>query len=279
MPKKTPSKNGRTRSQVKVPNPGPFLAVGLVLALLGVIVLAWLYFLGLGGSSLEKLVPSLKKDFNYMAAPAVIFLFAGVPLFFAVMFLSAGKWSKRDRGFFRGGSTRLVLPSGGLTGMLLWMLVPAAAWVVLVPVPLQMEAEGTAFQLTGYGVYDDFWTLVSIYGFFAAGTVGVFLASLLKRATYTRLAIAFGPAKRGRTFWTLVSAQWRGETWFAFASTGLFGWLPFLWHEALYGRKAFDDSALTIIVSIAVVCGVLAVVIVLNAWRCGEEYGFAESVA
>jgi hypothetical protein len=244
-----------------------------------VISLGWLYVLGLGGSTFEKLAPGLEDDASSLALPGILFLLASVPLFFGEVVRRSGKWSTRSRGFFRGGNTRLVIPSISLKAILLWMLVPAAAWVVLVPVPVLMEAQKTAFPLTKVHAYDGFWNLAMFYGFFAAGTIGVFLASLLKRATYNRLAAAFGPVKKASTFWTLVSAQWRGETFFAFASTGLFGVLPFLWHDAVYGRKPFDDSALTIMTSSAVACGVLAVVIVLNSWRCGEEYGFAESLA
>lgn len=167
-----------------------------------------------------------------------------------------------------------------LRSNLVWMLVPAAAYVALVPIPVLLEQGWNGLGQPVNPPSEDFWELVPFYGFMAAGFVGLFLISLLKRGSYERLAAAHGPVGQGgRTFWRLVSAQWRGESWFAFASTGLFGVLPLLWHDALAGQKPFDDSALAIMSSIAVACAIMAITIVLNAWRSGQPYGMAESVA
>ena len=260
------------------PNPAPFYLVGGVLALAGVGVLAWLIVLGLAGSTLERLLPSLAADFSYTAIPGVLLLLASVPLFFAEMF-RRGRWFARNRTFWQGGSVALVVRATPLPTFLAWMLVPVIFYCLLVPVPVLAAADTGTLGQTPSGASEEFWTLVSFYGFVAAGIVGVFLATLLKRATYERLAAAHGPlAKRGRTFWRLISTQWRGETWFSFASLGLFGVLPLLWHDASAGDKPFDNSALTIMTTLAVVFGALAIALVLNAWRSGDQYGLAESI-
>jgi hypothetical protein len=266
------------------PDPRLFFLGGGVLAALGVASLAWLYALGLAGSPMTELLPVLKKDFNYVAMPGVLFLLAGVPLFLAVMFRGA-RWSARDRTFWQGGSVAIDIGLTPLPAVLLWLLVPIAAYVPLIPVPVLAETSTGGFGDIVRGASPEFWTLVSIYGFLAAGTVGVFLASLLKRATYRRLAAAHAGARRadtvngGSTFWRLVATQWRAETFLSFIGFGLLGALPLLWHDALDGQKAFDDTALVVLSSVAAGCVVLSVVTVLNAWRSGDPYGLAESVA
>jgi hypothetical protein len=266
------------------PDPRFFFLGGGVLAVLGVASLVWLYALGLAGSPLTELLPLLKKDFSYVAMPGVLFLLAGVPLFLAAMFRGA-RWSARDRTFWQGGSVAIDIGLTPLPAVLLWSLVPIAAYVPLIPLPVLAETSAGDFGDTVRGASPEFWTLVSIYGFLAAGTVGVFLASLLKRATYRRLAAAHTgvrPADTvngGSTFWRLVATQWRAETFLSFIGFGLFGVLPLLWHDSLAGQKPFDDTALVVLSSVAAGCTVLAVVTVLNAWRSGDPYGLAESVA
>lgn len=273
---------GKSKSNSKqptIPSPGPFYLVGGVLGAVAVAVLGWLYVVGLGGSLLVELVPTFKKDFNYLATPMVILLFTGVALFFGEMF-RRGRLSQRQRTFWEGGSVGLDLSPTPLRYALLWMLLPLAVYLLLIPLAVLAETSDSTWGATVRGASVDFWDLVSIYGFAAAGSVGVFLASLLKRATYRRLA-ARGPIPTGasRTFWRLTATQWRLETWFSFISLGLFGVLPLLWHDALAGQKPFDELALAMMTGIAAVSAVLAAVTVLNAWRSGDPYGFAESVS
>jgi hypothetical protein len=275
-----------TKKGAAAPDPQLFFLGGGVLAVFGVASLIWLYMLGLAGSPMTELLPLLKKDFSYLAMPGVLFLLAGVPLFLAVMFRGA-RWSARDRTFWQGGSVAIEIGLTPLPAVLLWLLVPIAVYVPLIPVPVVAETNVGAFGDTVRGASPEFWILVSIYGFLAAGTVGIFLASLLKRATYRRLAAAHAAAAAGGTdtesggsaFWRLVATQWRAETFLSFIGFGLFGVLPLLWHDALAGQKPFDDTALVVLSGVAVGCTVLAVVTVLNAWRSGEPYGLAESVA
>jgi hypothetical protein len=171
------------------------------------------------------------------------------------------------------------LASTRLRIALLWMLVPVVVYLALVLPAILGETGGGDWARRVQGASADFWTLVAFYSFVAAGTVGVFLASLLKRATYRALARRGRVREGGNTFWRLVATQWRLETWFAFTATGLLGALPFLWHDALAGDKPFDGSALAIMGGISAASAVIAAVIVLNAWRSGDPYGFGESVA
>jgi hypothetical protein len=268
-------------SQVESTPPSPrlFYIAGLALAAAGLAALVWLYALGLSGRPLVALLSGLDDDFTYMAIPAALFLLAGVPLFFAEMFRRA-RWSARDRTFLQGGSVAVNMGVTPLPAVAVWMLPTFATWVVQVPVPVLAEAGNGPIADAVRGASDDFWILVSFYGFLSAGIIGVFLASLLKRATYDRFSRAFGPAPtRGRTVWRLLSTQWRAETWLSFASAGLFGVLPLLWHDSIAGSKPFDQSALIGMTASAAVLGVLAILTAVNAWRSGEPYGLAESVA
>lgn len=272
------SKTTTSKKGAALPDPRLYYLGGAVLALLGAASLVWLYALGLAGSPMTELLPLLKKDFSYLALPGILFLLASVPLVLAEMFRRA-RWSLRDRTFWQGGAVAVEIGLTPLPVVLLWLMVPIAVYLPLVPAPVTAETSTGDLGDIVRGASPEFWTLVSIYGFLAAGTVGVFLASLLKRATYRRLAATREAGKRGSTFWRLVSTQWRGETWFAFLSFGLFGVLPMLWHDSVAGQKPFDDTALVILTSVAASSAVLAVVTVLNAWRSGDPYGLAESVA
>jgi len=201
-----------------------------------------------------------------------------VALFFAEMF-RRGRLSERERTFFQGGSVGLQLTDTPLPFALLWMLVPAVMYLALVLPARLGETTDSAWGHTLRGASQDFWDLIATYSFIAAGVLGTMLASLLKRATYRALARRGRVREGGNTFWRLVATQWRLETWFAFTATGLLGALPFLWHDALAGDKPFDGSALAIMGGISAASAVIAAVIVLNAWRSGDPYGFGESVA
>lgn len=279
---RTPTSTTKRKSGAQppsIPSPRLFYLAGGVLGATALALIVWLYQIGLGGSLMVDLLPMFREDFNYLALPMVILLFTGVALFFGEMF-RRGRLSQRRRTFWQGGSVGLDLSPTPLRYALLWMLLPLVAYLLLVPLAVHAETSGSALGATLSGASEDFWTLVSLYGFLSAGCVGVFLASLLKRATYRRLA-ARGtiPTGGARTFWRLTATQWRLETWFSFISLGLFGVLPLLWHDALAGQKPFDDGALTNMTGIAAACAALAVITVLNAWRSGDPYGFAESVA
>jgi hypothetical protein len=262
-----------------VPSPRLFYLGGGLLALAGVASLVCLYLVGLDGGEYTGLIATVEETSSYIAMPGIFFLLAGVLLFLAEMFRRA-RWSARDRGFWRGGSVAIDMGVTPLPIVLLWLLVPVIAYLLLVPVPVLAETGAGGPGDAVRSATPHFWTLVSCYGFLAAGTVGVFLASLLKRATYRRLAAAHDMGqRRGSTFWRLVATQWRAETFLSFIGFGLLGVLPLLWHDALAGRKDFDDTALVVLLGIFVGCTALAIVTVLNAWRSGDPYGLAESVA
>ncbi|TFC04602.1 hypothetical protein [Cryobacterium mannosilyticum] len=275
----SPAKRKGGSQPPSIPSPRLFYVAGGLLGAAAAAVFIWLYLVGLSGSLMVELLPFLGKDFNYPSLPGVILLFTGVALFFGEMF-RRGRLSQRRRTFLQGGSVGLEMSPTPLRYALLWMLLPVVVYLLIIPLAVHAETSGSAWGATVRGASEDFWTLLSLYGFLAAGCVGVFLASLLKRATYRRLA-ARGtiPTGGARTFWRLTATQWRLETWFSFISLGLFGVLPLLWHDALAGQKPFDDAALADLTGIAAACAVLAVITVLNAWRSGDPYGFAESVA
>lgn len=255
------------------PNPAALYVIGILIAGLGVAALAMLYARGMAGEPLDGALPFVSDGTGALATPGVLFLIAMVPLFIAELMRRA-RWEVRARSFVRGGSVGVVITPTPVWGVLLWLAVAVVAWIVLVPVALSGEAERSATDAAA----SEFRTLIAVYGFVAAAIVGIIALSLLKRVTYARLAARFGPAPQGgRTVWALMTVQWRLDSWFAALGAGLLGCIPLL--VVVPADETVDVTALAWVIGLGVF-GILAgVVLALNAWRSGEPYGAAESIA
>jgi len=240
-------------------------AIGLVLVAVAVGLLAWFLALTAARGHLEDLVQGKDWGSNLVAAPFLVLMVAAAPLFLAE-YTRRGQWRSRDRKFLQGGSNVVVLRPLSLWARLLWLVVAIAAWYVLIPYPVAVSDVHS----------DEFWMLLTAYGFFAAGMVGAILGSLLKRVTYDRLAHAFGGrvkrASASQIFWRMVSYQFRLELVFAFLCTALLGMLPL-------AARDDDPVAAAWLVGLAAACGVLALVGIFSAWRSGKALYSLESVS
>ncbi|MCU1420136.1 MAG: hypothetical protein JWR57_1305 [Mycetocola sp.] len=248
--------------------------IGAALVLWAVVVFV---FAGLDGLHGEPLGGEGIR--NRSAQPGVLLLLASVPLFLAEM-LRGAKWEEHPtRGFWRGGGTSLVRYPTSTPVHVLWMFVPLAVYVVLVLLPMALRSGAASSTFAAASA--DFWLLIQFYGVAGAGVFGVMAASLLKKAAYAVFASKFAVSRlsaRSRLFWTVLSAQWRAETFRSFTGAVFAGALPTLWLSAALQKYDLDVTAVFIVTGIALGCSLMAAVVALNAWRSGEPLGYAESV-
>lgn len=251
--------------------------VGSVFVAIGVTFLAVITLHGLNGGELGTVLPFSQSAASDLAAPAVMFLLAFCALIIAEL-MRRSTWESRDRSFIRGGSTATQMSPTKLRFALVWMLLPLVAWALLVAVPLAAfgsDSElGEKLRATG----SEFWQVLQFYGFLMAAVFGIMVVSLVKRAAYALYDYRAAPTS-GRTFWTMVSAQWRAESWLGAIGFGVLGIVGFLWQDALAQDHPFDQTAFTVLLLVAGISITLAVVTAANAWRSGEPFGAAESVA
>ncbi|MDI2098538.1 hypothetical protein [Ruicaihuangia caeni] len=284
------SKQAQRRKQgsgaATLPKPGPFIWGGIALLALGTVALIIAAFAGLRGDALTTGDASKLLN-NAIALPGVLFLLGGVLLFLGIMFRRAAWQLHLERGFFEGGSVSFELRPVPLTVHLVGLIVPVGVWslIVLAPVLGALADDGPAAWVADAS--DDFWVLSAFYGFVAAGSLGVMLASLLKKLGYALFAPDRSPRQHAtpdrpasaQRFWRLVSAQFRAESWLGFAGLGFAGALPLLWRDADASGQPLDDTAVLVFALVAVLSTVAAAIVALNSWRSGAELGYAESVA
>jgi hypothetical protein len=280
------SRASRNSESVKPPSPLSSLpsmlqklwvmyAIGAALVLWAVVLFLFVGLDGLRGEALGG-----EGAQNRTAQPAVLLLFASVPLFFAEMGRSATWAQHPTRGFWRGGGTSVVRYPTSTPVHVLWMLVPLTVYAVLVlsPMAFRPEAASSIFAAAS----DDFWVHLQFYGVAAAGVVGVMAASLLKKAGYAVFATESavnGLSDRTRRFWTVISAQWRAETFLSFIGAVFAGTLPTLWLSAAVQQYDLDVTAVFVVAGIALGFSLTAAIVAVNAWRSGTPLGYAESVA
>lgn len=105
----------------------------------------------------------------------------------------------------------------GLATHALWIAVPVAAWVAVVPLVLSQSStgQGAIPSLSFVDAGSDVAFLVGVYGGLAAALVGALVGSWFKKAWYLRTVRRLGPAdpeKRSPGWWTF-SYYWRGDVW------------------------------------------------------------------
>ena len=185
-----------------------------------------------------------------------------------------GVLAERDTTFWRGGSTTAKFKPLPLGLHAAWLLVPLAAWVVLVLIPLRNLIGGTAWPA---GLEDEnataVWMLLASYGGLAAALFTVILVSLVKKAVYVQRVTAHPDAltgSAGKRTWRWLTFRWRFDLWIA----GLGGAFLGLCWIAL----GFEDTPFfvtTLVIGLVLVAGGL--LLAVNYWRAGEPLGAAES--
>lgn len=266
--------------------PGPFrwlLGVGIVMLIGALGLLAWLATEAFRGVDLSSLFAG-ESGPRVVAAPGVVLLLASVPLFIGEMLRrSRTDIVPRNVDELRPGRTprrfaSVVFRATNPFWRLVWLVPPAAAYVLLIAVPVWVLEQSGAPGDTARVASDDFWLISGFYGFLAAGFIGIMAASLLKSVTYDRLAVGRMPGRREQRVWHVLCTRWRLDSWLAFVGVGIFGVLPLLWQDAYSGQKPFDDTALLVMSLVAAALSLLAVVVVLLSWRSGDVLGSAVGV-
>jgi len=183
---------------------------------------------------------------------------------------------ERETTFWRGASRTAVYQPLPLILHAVWALVPLAAWVLLVLIPLLNLVNGTAWPA---GLEEEnataVWLVLAPYGGLASALFAAILVSLLKKVVYAR-RIAAHPAdvdgSAARATWRWVTFRWRVDLWLAGLGGGFVG---LCWIALGFGDTAFFAVALAI--GLALIAG--GVLLAVNYWRAGEPLGAAESYA
>lgn len=265
------ARRNRPSEAREMPNPLLFLVVGGLLALAGMAVLAWMLALSFGGGDIDPLFPTMAPRIPRAAIPVSILLIAGVILFLGEMFRRA-RWSFREVELLSGGATTMRVRTLPLPLVLAWTALTAAIWAAIVPLPVAFSPRVASVRQPS----DDFWLLSIVYGFMAAGFVGLFVTSMVKRLAYSRPPTKNVSAGE-RRFWRIASIQWRFEHWFGFVAGGVAGLLPLAAVQGSTSAPISPDAVLPMTL-IAVVCGLIAIAGALASPRSGYLEGEAESV-
>lgn len=243
------------------------LALGGVLAAYGIWLVALSYIAGANGVVTEG-------ELDY-ASPLLFLFLAAVLLLLGELFRRAD-WSSHERDLVRGGRVVIHLRQLPLGIVLLWALVPVAFWLLLVGIPVTAVLTGTGFTAAS----EDFWMLAGVYGALAAGIVGVFIGSLVKRAAYARVVAQGRVApERWREFWRVATAQGLAHSILLFAGVGCLGVVPLLLRHAATYNRPIDATAVVTLTTIGALLSLGGTVLAAASWRAGEKVGYAESVA
>lgn len=195
-----------------------------------------------------------------------LFLFAAIPLFIGEM-MRRGDWRPADRTILRGGRVVATVRQLPLATVVAWAVVPLAFWVVLVVVPVGLHSAGAAFTAVDEG----FWMFSGFYAFTSAAIFGVFLGSLVRRASFARArTLGLVAPERWREAWRVISGGARVELVLVAIGVGALGIIPLVVDDAI---------AVMVLTLVGVVLALLGVLMATQAWRSGEGAGYAESAA
>ncbi|MET0805531.1 MAG: hypothetical protein ABWX98_00350 [Lacisediminihabitans sp.] len=256
----------RESAPAKMPPWQPFWFGGAVVAVAGVAALIWLVLIALGGGDIDVFLGDFRRDIPRAAIPAGLLLIGGAFLFTGEL-LRRAVWEQREMKLLSGGTNAVRIPRMRVGLVVAWALIPLAVWIALIPVSVVVVHDDRRS-------HDDLWFLATLYGFLAAGILGVFLTSLIKRLAY-RLFPDVGAVGGGELrFWRVASVQWRLESWFAFIGFGTAGILPLV----VVPDGPVIPSLFWLPATVAGAFVAIAVGLALASPRSGFDYGVAESV-
>ncbi|MCI4658851.1 hypothetical protein [Cryobacterium zhongshanensis] len=286
--KAVPDADRRARKPRSTRLPRILLAVGTIVALLAVALLGYtLYRMAtIQGEALAALndnTITYRAEFGFIeremsvlsflvSIPACMMLVAACFLFPGYQ-LSRGSYYGRETTFMRGGSNVAVYRPLALWAHALWLLLPLAAWVALIAVPVRSMMAGGWPDGLREEQSTAVWLFLGSYGVIAGGLFATMLASLIKKSFYlawvwTHPEAAAGGAGQG--FWRWMTYRWRFDLWFAGLGGGFLG--------ACWIALAFEDQPFfqaTVLIGAALF--VVGVALSLNYWRAGEPLGTGES--
>ncbi|TFC56955.1 MULTISPECIES: hypothetical protein [unclassified Cryobacterium] len=265
------------------------LSTGVVFAIAAVVML-FITVVGISTLQSDALARINEQNLSYRAEfgfvereLSVLSAMTAVPamlLIVAVCFLIPGYLrrrgviAERDTTFWRGGSHTAKYKPLPLGLHAAWALLPLAAWVLLVVIPLRNLIGGTAWPA---GLKDEnssaVWMLLAAYGGLAAALFAAIVVSLIKKVVYTARVARHPEAvdgSAGKGLWRWVTFRWRFDLWLA----GLGGAFVGLCWIAL----GFDDTPF-FVTTLAIGLALLAagLLLAVNYWRAGEPLGAGES--
>lgn len=267
------------------------LSIGVVLAIAAVVLLfvTVVAISTLQSAALERINEqnlSYRAEFGFvereLSVLSAVTAFPAMLLIVAMCFLIPGYLrrrgviARRATTIWRGGSriaTYTPLPLGLHAA---WALVPLAAWVLLVVIPLRNLIGGTAWPA---GLQDEnssaVWMLLAGYGGLAAALFVTIVASLIKKVAYTARIARHPEAVDGsanKSIWRWITYRWRFDLWIAGIGGGFLGlcWIAL----------GFEDTPFfltTLCIGLVLIAGGL--LLAVNYWRAGEPLGAGESNA
>jgi len=256
----------RESAPAKMPPWQPFWFGGAAVAVAGVAALIWLLLIALGGGDIDAFLGDFRRDIPRAAIPAGLLLIGGAFLFTGEL-LRRAAWEQREMKLLSGGTNAVRIPRMHVGLVVMWACVPLAVWIALIPLPVLIVHDDR-------GSHDDLWFLATLYGFLAAGILGVFLTSLIKRLAYRLFPDAAAAGGGELRFWRVASVQWRVESWFAFIGFGIAGILPLV----VVPDGPVIPELFWLPATIAVVFAAIAIALAMASPRSGFDYGVAESV-
>jgi hypothetical protein len=254
--------------------------VGVTGNLIGVLALVtaagavfWLLSLTGGGASISSVFADDISGTSTIAFPTLMLLLSLTGFFFG-QFAVRGQWGMGGGAVFSGGAFKVDLRplSVGLHAVLL--LLALLAWVLVMVVPVLLDARGAIAAADGSSAREQYWFTVTVYGTLTGALAAMVGLSLVKKLSYNALLRRGGASIRmgsaAQTWWRKFSHIWRSELGMAGFGGAALGLAPLGIHldSAAYGLSFSAAGA-------ALLTG--AVVLALNAWRSGLPVERVES--
>jgi len=248
-------------------------AVGALALLAAIAGIGWLLLYTGGDNSISSAFPDDVGGTRTIAAPALLLLLSMVAFFFG-QYAARGRWGVGDDSPSSTGRFRVDLRPIGAGLHVILLAAAVVAWMLVLVVPVILDARGDLVLSDGGSAADQFWFVVIVYGVISAATAMMIAVSLLKKLTYNRSlarhAAAIRPGSSSQRLWRQWSHIWRGELGVAAFGGIALGLSPL---GAPLGSAAFTLGML----AAGVVLTAFAVVLALNAWRSGLPVERVES--
>ncbi|MCR2827023.1 hypothetical protein [Microbacterium sp. zg.Y909] len=247
--------------------------VGAVALLVAIGAVVWLLTYTAGGGRISAVFPDDIGGTETIAFPT---LMVGLSMigFFLGQYAVRGRWEVAGGKASSGGSFAVLLRPISVRLHALFLACALTAWVLVMVVPVVLDASGALDIAGGSSAAIQFWFTVTVYGVITGLLAGMIALSLLKKRTYNdRLArnkSQVTPGSHSQLWWRKFSHIWRAELGIAGFAGAAFGLSPLGVHlqSPLYGFGAL---------AIGVVLMTIAVLLALNAWRSGLPVERVES--
>lgn len=247
--------------------------VGVAALLVGIGTVVWLLLLTAGGDSIGSVFADDVAGTTTIAFPTLMALLSLTGFIFG-QFAVRGRWGMSEGGRSTGGSITVELRPIGVGLHVIFLMLSLIAWVLVMVVPVVLDAQDALRIPDGSSAREQFWFTVTVYGALTGALTAMIGLSLLKKLTYDR-ALArstsqIRPGSGSQVWWRTFSYIWRAELGIGAVGGAALGLSPLGVHldSPAYGLGA---------VAIGVLLMGIAAVTALNAWRSGLPVQRVES--